>query len=60
MSVLTSRRATPRSRARCECILGKIEREKGAIHLAIERFQKAPLIADEIGDLESLAGPTCS
>jgi tetratricopeptide (TPR) repeat protein len=54
MSVLTSRSPTPRSRAPCECILGKIEREKGAIHLAIERFQKAALIADEIGDLESL------
>jgi len=54
MSVLSSRNATARSRARCECILGRIEREKGAIHLAIERFQKGALIADEISDLESL------
>ena len=60
MSVLSSRNATARARARCECILGRIEREKGAIDLAIERFQKAALLADEIADLESLCWAHCS
>jgi len=54
MSLLSSRNASARSRARCECILGKLDREKGAIHQAIERFQKAAMFADETGDLECL------
>ena len=54
MSVLSSRNASARSRARCECILGKLDREKGAIHQAIERFQKAAMLAGETVDLQCL------
>ena len=54
MSVLSSRNASARSRARCECILGRLDREKGAIHQAIERFQKAAMLAGETVDLQCL------
>ncbi|PYQ77190.1 MAG: hypothetical protein DMG04_01050 [Acidobacteria bacterium] len=55
MSVLSSRNASARSRARCECILGRLDREKGAIHQAIERFQKAAMLAGETVDLQCLS-----
>jgi transcriptional regulator with PAS, ATPase and Fis domain/tetratricopeptide (TPR) repeat protein len=52
LSVLETKNIAPATRAKCELILGRIEREGGATTDAIERLQKASALAELSNDLE--------
>src|SRR5581483_5152867 len=51
-SLLNGNRASVTMRARAEYILGKIERENGAISNAVEHLQKSSLLAERCDDME--------
>src|SRR4051794_29815918 len=52
--VLGSPTATSAERAICEHVLGEILRDNGEIDAAVERFQRAAILARRAGDLRTL------